>query len=189
MITVVTAPTIRPITLAEAKDHLRVTGDVDDAYIESLIDVAVAKVELDTHRALLTQTLRLTLDAFPCGPLKFPRPPIQSISTISYVDGDGASQSLSSADYLLDIYSEPGRLSPVYGESWPTTRCQQNAVTIQFIAGWTLSNLPATVKQLCNLWVSHFFENREPVAFGAAVNEIPHAMRALTYALRWGDLH
>jgi hypothetical protein len=206
-VTVYTAPSVEPLTLEEAQSHLRVTNDQEDRLIMSLIGAARRQIETDTRRAIITQTLKLTLDRFPSScerrhtgnydggvpyfgryqTIFVPRPPLQTVSSISYVDGNGATQTMSASDYLVDTRSEPGRITPAYATSWPAARHQLNSVTITYIAGWTPATVPETVKQLMRLWVSHFFENREAVTVGTIATEMPLAVQALTSALEWGD--
>lgn len=198
-ITVVTAPTIEPLTLSEAKLHLRIDDDDDDqdSLVNSLILTARRQIEHDTRRALMTQTHRLTLDRFPCGTerwgadlygmIEIPRPPLREISQIDYVDGAGVTQTLTYDDYQVDNRSEPGRLAPAYGLYWPETRRQLNAVSILYLAGWTVTTMPDTVKHLMRLWIGHFYENREPIVTGTIIAEVPFAMKSLTSALNWGD--
>jgi hypothetical protein len=119
-VTVVTGPTQEPLSLAEAETHLRVTSDEEDGLILSLIKAARRQVETDTRRALLTQTLRLTLDRFPVGPLidnhrepvwgtdpyhlsrygmiLVPRPPLQSVTSIVYTDSTEVRRRWSASD-------------------------------------------------------------------------------------------
>jgi uncharacterized phiE125 gp8 family phage protein len=59
------APASEPISIAEAKDHLRIDHDDEDDYIDGLIQMAREQVESDCARALMTQTRVLTLDRFP----------------------------------------------------------------------------------------------------------------------------
>jgi uncharacterized phiE125 gp8 family phage protein len=116
-----------------------------------------------------------------------PRPPLQSVSSIAYVDSTGSTQTMDASAYIVDTRSEPGRITPAYGTCWPTARCQINAVTITYVAGWTTATMPDTVKHLMRLWVGHFFEHRDAVNIGNIVSEIPLSLKALTSALTWGD--
>lgn len=188
-LSVTTAPTVEPLGLTEAKAHLRVDNDDENALIESLIETAREQVENDTRRALMTQTLRLNLDAFPCDTdtIQLPRPPLVSVSSITYVDSAGTTQTWASSNYIVDAASEPGRVVLAYNASWPTARAQANAIAINYVAGWTAATLPAAAKRLVALWVAHLFELREPVNVGNIVNEIPLAIKTLTARLSIGD--
>ena len=141
-LTLVTPPTLEPLTLAEATSHLRVDLNDDDDLITDLITAAREYAETVTRRALLTQTWDLKLDAFPASsgtPVRLPFPPLQSVTSIQYVDTNGDTQTWSSDDYIVDAPSGPqavqGRITPAYQESYPTTRGIINAVTIRFVTG------------------------------------------------------
>jgi uncharacterized phiE125 gp8 family phage protein len=124
--------------------HLRsAAGDAEDDYIEQAIRTAYRMAERTTRRALAPQTLALVIDErFPCGDILLPRPPLLSVSSIAYIDGDGAEQELtgSPAEFQVSTPSGPqagyGRLRPLYGQPWPTTRCVLDAVTVTYRAGY-----------------------------------------------------
>ena len=139
-VVVVTPPGAEPIALAEAKLQIRVetSQTAEDGLIRSYIRAARNQVESLANRALVTQTLDLVLDDFPAGsiPIPLPRSPLQSITSITYVDTDGTSQTLSSSLYTVDTGSTPGRVFPIFNELWPGTRGDRNAVTVRYVAGW-----------------------------------------------------
>lgn len=175
-IVVVTAPTVEPVSLTEAKAHLRVNWDDDDTYIESLISVARLKVEEVTWRALVTQTVRMNLDAFPASSvIEVPRPPLQSITSITYKLVDGSEETVSSDDYVVDTDSEPGRISLVSGATWPSDTLYPLAgVSITYVAGWeiveSVASTPKPIKQAILLMIGHLYENREDVVIAMGVN-------------------
>lgn len=156
---VVTSPTVEPITIAEAKTHLRVTDSGEDDRIAALIAAAREEAETITGRAFITQTWRLTLDRFPlCGPIELPRAPLQSITSITYVDSDGASQTW--ANYRVSTNSEPGRVEPAYNEVWPTIRDVTEAATITYVAGYgdTSRDVPNGIKNALLLMVESYYD-------------------------------
>lgn len=128
-------PPIEPLTVQEAKDWARITTDAEDDLVEGLVRSARAHVEQLAGRALLTQTWDLYLDCFP-EQIDVPRPPLQSVTYIKYVDAGGTLQTLASSAYTVDTQAEPGRIVPAYGSSWPGTREQPNAVQVRFVAGY-----------------------------------------------------
>ena len=121
----VTAPTKEPVSLADAKTHLRVDVDDENDLIASLIVAAREYVETFTHRALVTQTWDLKLDQFPCRgeAIWLPKPPASSVTSITYTATDGTSTTWSSALYTTDLPTGPtarmGRITPAYGEYLP----------------------------------------------------------------------
>jgi len=86
------APASEPITLTEAKAHLRVETDFteDDTIIGTFISAARESCEARTGRQLVTATYALRLGGFPCGDsIELPKPPLVSVTSITYVDTDG----------------------------------------------------------------------------------------------------
>lgn len=179
----VTAPATEPLTLTEAKTHLRVDGSDDDTYITSLITVARKYCEGFQNRAYITQTYDLTLDAFPINNITLKPPPIQSVTSIKYYDTAGTEYTFDASNYIVDTDSEPGRISLGYLKTWPIITLQPiNGVKIRFTAGYgdAASSVPETVKQAMLLLIGHWYENREPVITGMSVSsEIEFTARAL----------
>lgn len=180
----VTAPATEPITTAEAKTQLRVTGSTDDDYIDGL--VATVREYLDGRRgilgrALITQTWRLHMDEFPSGGIQLPRPPLISVSNVTYLDSDGNSQTLTvTDDYLVDIYSEPGWVVPAVNTSWPSTYDTINAVSVEFVCGYgAASDVPKPLIHAMKLLLSHYYENREATIVGTSVTDLPQGVQDL----------
>ncbi len=178
----ITAPAAEPVTLAEAKLHLKVDGADDDALITTLVTAARRFAERFSRRALVTQTWDLVLDAFPAddGAIFVPRPQLQSVTSITYIDGAGSSQVLAASKYKVDIASQPGRIAPAFGQSWPATRAEMTAVTARFVAGYgAASDVPESIKQAILLLLAHWYENREAVHAGTGAARIPLTVEAL----------
>lgn len=178
---VTSEPAAEPVSTAEAKTHLRVTGSDDDTYIDTLVKSARRHVEQHLHRALITQTRALRLDEFPSEDcIELPYGPVQSVSSVAYLDADGATQTWSSANYRADIYSVPPRVSLAYGISWPTTRGVSHSVTVTYVCGYgtTGASVPTEIVHAIKLIVGHLYENREEnVAF--SMEAMPFGVNAL----------
>jgi uncharacterized phiE125 gp8 family phage protein len=126
-----------PVTLADAKQHSRIDIDDDDALITAQLAAAVVRGEQVTNRQFAPATWTLKLDAFPgTDTIELPKPPLLSVSSIQYVDTDGATQTFSGSDYSIDRTSEPGRVVLGFGNSWPSARAQPDAITITYVAGY-----------------------------------------------------
>ena len=165
----ITAPSTYPVTLAEAKLHCRVDLADDDTLITALITAATEMAEQKTGRAIMTQTLELTLDAFPEA-FELTRVPVQSITSVKYYDTTGAQQTLSNTLYALDAADDFGfaHISPVYGGTWPTTRDQINAVAVRYVAGYAdAAGVPQSIKNWILLMVSTMYANRETEAYSS----------------------
>lgn len=174
----VTGPTSEPVTDAEALAHCRIDHHDDDLLVRRLITAARRRVETTLRRSLLATTWRLSLGEFPCDAIVLPRPPAQSVSSIAYIDSAGASQTL--ASYQLDSDSEPAGIHPAYGEVWPSTRCQPNAVQVTFVAGYaSAAAVPQTIKLAILMLVGHWYEHRESVTDESKLSETPQSVEFL----------
>jgi uncharacterized phiE125 gp8 family phage protein len=165
----------------EAKAHLRVTADDEDAYITTLITVARQWVENHTKRALITQTWDLVCDHFP-GEFKMPLPPLQSVTSIAYTDTAGNGQTLLAADYQVDAVGNlHGRIRPASGMSWPKTRAEMNAVTVKFVAGFgdDAGDVPEQIRQAILIMIAELRLRREDAIVGAPITTVPMGVEAL----------
>ena len=177
------APIIEPVSLADMKEHLHYDATDQNDRIEALISAARSMVESETNRALLTQGWTMILDAFPAGGLiRLPNPPVQSITSIAYTDNNGDAQTVDSDNYQLDAISQPGRLAPARGLSWPSDADSETlgAVVISYQAGWTTAaTVPNELVHAIKLLTGHWFENLEGVVTEGTPKELPFAVRML----------
>lgn len=160
------------------------TNTTADPLIGTLIASARAAAELELRRKLITQTLDAYFDAFPAFPNErfatprcFLLPPLQSVTSITYYDTDGVEQTLAADQYTVDAISEPARIEPAYGVTWPGTREQMNAVKVRFVAGYgDAADVPACVRNWMLMRIKTLWENRDQLIVGAGgLIEIPPA--------------
>ena len=187
MFTVVTPPATEPVTLAEAKEHLRVDFTEDDSLISSLISAARQFVERGTGRALVSRIVRANYTEW-AQEIILPLNPVTAISSVKYRDSDGVLQTLPLADYQLDNQALPARIKPAYGISWPAARHgDYDAVQVEFAAGYgDMGEIPGDLRHAVLFMVAHFYELREPVivAGNIDVQTIPFAADALMDSYR-----
>jgi phage conserved hypothetical protein, phiE125 gp8 family len=175
-------PAIEPITLTEAKAHLRVDFSDDDDLISGLIKTAREYAEGYQNRALCTQTWELWLDSWPSESyIKIPLPPLQSITSIKYYDSTNTEATMADTDYQVDVKSEPGRVALAYSESWPAATLRPiNGICITFNAGYgNAGDVPQRMKQAMLLLVGHWYEHREATLTGPAAAEIEFGVNSL----------
>lgn len=172
-----TEPTIRPITREEVKDHLRIdqTNTSEDAFIDTLILMATEYYQSRSWRQLITATYIQRFDDFPAFSFELRKPPLQSITSIKYIDENEVEQTLPTSVFEVDTFSEVGRVQEADGESFPTVNTQLNAVKVEYKAGFgdTRDNVPDLIKSTIKLIVAHFYENRDMVRVTTGVSEIP----------------
>lgn len=182
----VTAPAAEPVTLAEAKNHLRVDITDDDILIESLILVARNTCEGISNHKFITQTWDIFMDAFPGGD-EFILPkslsPLISVTHIKYTDEDSNQSTFNSSNYAVDTYSDPGRIRLTKDANWPSDELYViNAVEVRVVVGYgDDANIPQEYKQAILLLLGHWYENREQVTVGEVAREIPMGVEALLW--------
>lgn len=173
-------PPVPAVTLAEAKSHLNVFHDDDDALIQGY--AAAAQARFDGPDGILgialeAQTLEMALDAFPAAEILLPFGPAVSVVSVAYTDADGATQTVPPEDYTLDTYSAEPWIVPY--AAWPATMDTINAVRVRWIAG---TGCPEPIRHAIKLMVAHFYGNRE--AAGPKLEELPLGVYPLVMPYR-----
>ena len=166
-LTLVTPPPVEPVTLEEARQHLRLDADgspashPDDDLVNGLIQAAREWAESYTRRAFVEQTWKLTLNRFPQAkwevprgwqnerqqPIELPLPPLRSVASVTYTDSDGASQTWDSSKWTTHKpdgpRAMPGHIRPVHDETYPTNVLDApDVVTVEFTAGYAADSSP-----------------------------------------------
>lgn len=131
------APFAEPISLAQAKRHLRVDGTDDDTFITARISAARNYVEQYCDTQLVAATYKQVMDGFPnSDEIWLDRPPLLDVTSIQYIDQNGTTQTLATTVYSVVTHEKPGKVKLKYNQAWPATRVQPDAVTITFRAGY-----------------------------------------------------
>jgi uncharacterized phiE125 gp8 family phage protein len=173
-----TPPAAEPVTLAISKNHLRIDSDLsaDDALITSLLVAAREEAEAYTGASIVNQTWTATFDGFPCwrDSIRLARGPVRSITSISYVDPSGATQTLSSSLYTLNSRERSDVVGIKAQNYWPATADQEDAVTVVYQSGYGLpSDNPVLIPQgfvaAILLLVGDLYRNREAQIIERAV--------------------
>lgn len=188
--TLVTAPTSEPISLAQAKLHLRLDdiggAHPDDSLVSALITAVRQFAEQQTRRSLITQTWRYTCDAFPYGQISWTpwlrefgipenaicleKGPITTITSITYLDTSGATQTLADTEYAADLTGPLARVTPAFGKVWPPALPQIAAVKVNFTAGYgSAADVPPGIKQWMLVRLRALYDNRSEIVDGAAI--------------------
>jgi uncharacterized phiE125 gp8 family phage protein len=163
---VVTAPAAAaPLSRAQAKLHLRVDSDDENDLVDSLILAATDWAEQYCRRSFMPARYRLGMDRFPNFYIRLPRNPVISVDSITYTDEGGTERTLASSEYLTDLESEPARITPTYGNTWPTTQAIIGAVKVNFTAGYDgaspdQDSVPDGVKAAIKLILTGLYEQR-----------------------------
>lgn len=162
-----TPPAAEPLLAADVYEHLRITdsGMHEDNLVARWIEVVRIRAEEFLKRTLITTVYTLHMDGFAdtryarSDVIRLPKPPIQSVATVKYLDGAGVQQTIASSDYRLDVNNDPPRLTPAWGKTWPGTRGVTGDVEIEYTAGYGLAGssvpedvLTAMLHGITGLW-------------------------------------
>jgi len=173
-----TAPTSEPITLAQAKNHLKVDVTTDDDLISGLIQSVRKKVESYTGRALIAQTWYGYADKVQ-GVIELTKCPVISVSSIKYTDTDGNEQTWPSTEYETDLSSTPARIIEADGYSYPTVQSGLKKWKIEFVTGYGQpDDVPEDIKSAMYLLFGHLYEHRESV-LPVQMSELPMGVQYL----------
>lgn len=178
-LTLVTPPQTPALSLEAAKAHLNLQGiDDHDGVVAAAIADAIADVEGPNGIGvcLITQTWRLSLDAWP-REIRLPLGPVQSVEAITYLDPAGAEQTLAADQYAYDLDRRPPRIRPAEGVCWPALKAAPGVVKVRFKAGFGdgEADVPGNLRGALKLIVGHRFEHRGDDAAEA----LPQAVAAV----------
>jgi uncharacterized phiE125 gp8 family phage protein len=179
------APASEPVTVAEAKAHLRVDGSAEDALIASLILTSRLHVETAIGLALITQEWRLTLDGWPeARDVALPLRPLQAVDAVRVLGAAGDAATIAPSQYLVDVASVPPRL--VRRGAFPVPGVPVGGIEIVFTAGYgdAADDIPAPIRQALLLLVAHWHEHRDPLEIGSAEIVVPPAVSQLLQPYR-----
>lgn len=172
-------PAGEPVTLAEAKAHLRVAHDAEDELILGLVRAARAEVEAQTGMALIDQSWRLAMDAWPRdGTVRLRRHPVKEVLSVTVYGADGEAAVVDPESYQADLASRPARL---HFTTPPAPERCLNGIEIDFVAGFgeAGTDVPDLLKRAVLMLVAHWYEFRgsygaadQPVAFPAGFDRL-----------------
>jgi uncharacterized phiE125 gp8 family phage protein len=173
------------LTLDRVKQHIRVDCSFqgDNALILAYMRAAQDYYERTRHRVLMQRTYDETFDYFPGaiggglsanfgarGKLTLSKSPLVSVTSVTYYDDAGTSQTWDAANYNVFNNYAQGFIEPTPDSYYPSTQLgRSQAVTVRYIAGY--SQVPATIQQAMLLHIGHLYENREPSVVGASISE------------------
>lgn len=178
-------PAIEPVTLAEAKAHLRLTGSDDDDYVAAMITAARLHVESATRRLLIDQTWRFYRDDWPPGGrLDLPIAPVTAVTAVTVYDDAGEPTVLAPGAWLLDAAAVPARL--VFTAPRPEPGRPINGIEIDVVAGSGASGLavPQPLRLAIMTLVARWYEDREGLAYGIVPSRVAGAFEALVAPFR-----
>lgn len=192
-----TQPAVEPVTLSEAKAHLRVDTTADDAYIGSLISAAREWCEQYLDRSLVHTQWVMRFDKFPPDgtmDIELPRPPMATAGTatavaLTFTYENGTTATYSTASYRVDRDGVPGTVKTLYGQTWPPHLQDDNAISVTWWGGYGASgtSVPAAIRHAMLMLVCFWYENRSTVLVGSISKQLEFAVESLLSSQKWGS--
>ena len=165
-------PAEEPVSLAEAKAFLKVDDSIEDGLIITLIGAARLHVEGVTGQALLAQSSRVVLDAWPADRVvKLPVTPFMAVTEITAYDETGAGHLVPLAQFL----SAPDRLLlPPTVAGMPLLR-ERQGIEVDYVAGFGTEpdEVPADIRQALLVLVGYWYEHRDAVIMAGSGAVVP----------------
>jgi uncharacterized phiE125 gp8 family phage protein len=171
-------PAVEPLLLAEAKAHLRLESEAEDALVGALIAAARVGVESDIRQALIAQRWRAVFEDWPADGVRLPVAPAISVEEVRAIDAEGAASVVDPQGYAFDALDWTVEL-----DDRPEGAV---AYEIDFTAGYGSSgvDVPQPLRLAMRLLVTHWFENRSAAMLGDGTSATPFGYRALVAPFR-----
>lgn len=175
-LTLVTAPSVKPVAQATVKAHLRVDASDEDTLIDIYTDVATDVAEKRTGRTLITQTWGESFQR-PSKKMPLSKGPAQSIVSVKFFDIDNVEQTATLSDFMLIKGND---CQWVESSNWPATYDREDAITVQYITGYGdgPADIPPSYTAIILLLVGLYHEMRMD-ASDIKANPIPHGVDSL----------
>lgn len=168
------APLVEPITLEEAKKHLRLEGvlDDEDAQIQMMIIAARRLAENKTNRTIVQREITASFDDWGCK-MRLPKPPFVELLGVDYLDSDGVSQTMPVESYYVLQGSEPAEVAFIGGAPLPALASRRGTITVRYLAGYPEGQVPEDLKSWMLLQIGSLYAHRESVIAGVSVAPLP----------------
>ena len=167
------------VSVTEAKLWAHIDSDADDTNIAFMITAARQWAEDYTGHVFINTSKTVKLDRF-YDQIELHGTPLSSVTSITYLDEDGAEQTLSTDTYNVDTTSKPGMVTLAYDETWPAIQNVHNAVTINYVSGYgaSASDVPSKFKSAIMMLVANMDVHREATSC-VRPHEVPFGVKAL----------
>ena len=171
---VITPASTYPVSLTEAKSHLKVDTTADDTYITSIIKAATQLSEEYTNRFFIDTVIDQTCSDFAQLQTLF-KSKVSAVAHVKYYDSDNSLQTLSATVYDTQLNYEPSQIQLAENQSFPTITKRNDAVVARYTVGYgsAASDVPEIIKQAILLTIGNFYQNRNSVVIGRIATELP----------------
>jgi uncharacterized phiE125 gp8 family phage protein len=181
-----TPPPFLPVTVEDAKNHLRIDTDDEDSIIRGFIEAATEWVENATDRQLITASYAFSFAEVPDEELELPKSPLVSVDSVTYIDADDEEQTLDPSAYRVTTNTTPGEI--VFIDSPDSLADRTDAITVNYTAGYgDPEDVPYLLQMAILQLVGTWYSNREGVT-DQQLREIPFGIERLIGQYRVGGV-
>ena len=144
---VITPASTYPVSLTEAKLHLKVDITTDDTLITNLIVAATQVSEEYTNRFFIDTVVNQTCSDFKELSELF-KSKVSVVTHVKYYDTDNAQQTWASSNYVVNNEYEPCQINLVVDGSFPNIADRIDAIECRYTVGYgAASDVPDVIKQ------------------------------------------
>lgn len=176
----VTAPTVEPISVEEARRQCKIDHTDEDNDLQEYIKTARQYFEAVTGTAVTQQTWDIYYNGF-ADRLILPKPPLLNVSSIKYQDSTNTQQTLSASIYEVGAEHGIDHVRLAYDQQWPTTLGHADDVVVRIVCGYGAapSSVPSPIRHAVRLLVAHQYSSRAPLVIGAITEELPFSLASM----------
>jgi len=175
-------PALEPLSLLEAKAHLKVETIIDDDLITRLIITARQQVESWIDKVLISQSWKIYLDNWPAdGEIRLPVCPIMQVDDLRTYSDEDIAAVVDPSHYYVDLAATPQRLILRGSRTWLKPGRPVNGIEIEVTAGYGLDgdSVPAPLREAMLLLIAQWYENRQLECANASSSPVPTTLQAL----------
>jgi uncharacterized phiE125 gp8 family phage protein len=158
-----TPPALEPVSLAEAKAHLRISHTDDDAYISRIIIAARRQIEARLDTGLLQQSWSYFINRWPeCRAITLPLSPVIAVTDVITYSDDDTPATLDPAHYYIDRRNKPPLLALRNDRPSPSAGRRFAGIEVKMTVGYgaTATAVPEDIRQALLLTVAAWFADR-----------------------------
>lgn len=168
----ITPASLKPVTLLEAKSHLKVTQDDDDSLIDIYLDAATERCENYRQSVIMSSEWEVYLRDWHCN-VNLQKHPVSAINSVKYYDSSNVLQTVSSSNYRLLDFRVPARLEFDTDYDFPEFKDREYPIVVNFQAGYlAASSVPVGIKHIILGELGTFNEIRQTEAAGIGLSSI-----------------
>lgn len=172
------------ISLAHVKTWLRVTNDLEDSIISSLISAAIGQVSDYVGYSIVEASVKYGFDsligsealdnpflgiAIPQGNyLRIPSK-VNSITSVKYIDSANVEQPI---DYIQNEFTDYV-LTLVINSAPSSLTLGNTKYVVQVVEGYDVESFPDQIRTAVCLLVAQYYDNRQAIVVGTIVEEMP----------------